>query len=158
MTLFWKLFASIGVAMVVTLVATVYVSYELASATFNQVDIEGREPIIQEAALVLAQRGERGLREWLRDHSREASRDMVLLIIDENGRELLGRAMPGEVRRLLEGGPQRGHLLEAVLRQRPTARHQRMGGQASALEIGEHLAVVAEDGARSRRVDVGAQR
>ena len=107
MTLFWKLFASIGVAMVVTLVATVYVSYELASATFNQVDIEGREPIIQEAALVLAQRGERGLREWLRDHSREASRDMVLLIIDENGRELLGRAMPGEVRRLLEGGSQR---------------------------------------------------
>ena len=104
MSLFWKLFASIGVAMVVTLVATVYVSYELASATFNQANIEGREPIIQEAAAVLAQGGERDLRAWLREHTQESSRDMVLLIVDENGRELLGRAMPGEVRRLLAGG------------------------------------------------------
>ncbi len=108
MSLFWKLFASIGVAMVVTLVATVYVSYELASLTFNQADIEGREPIIQEAAEVLEQQGERGLRDWLRDHTREAPRDMVLLIVDENGRELLGRAMPGEVRRLLDVDPGRG--------------------------------------------------
>jgi two-component system sensor histidine kinase CpxA len=108
MSLFWKLFASIGVAMVVTLVATVYVSYELASSTFNQANIEGREPIIQEAATVLAQGGERGLRAWLREHSQEASTDMVLLIVDENGRELLGRAMPGEVRRLLEGGGRGG--------------------------------------------------
>ncbi len=109
MSLFWKLFASIGVAMVVMLVATAYVSFEMASSTFNQANIEGREPIIEEAAQVLARRGERGLREWLRDHTREAPRDMVLLIVDENGRELLGRAMPGEVRRLLaSGGGQRG--------------------------------------------------
>jgi two-component system sensor histidine kinase CpxA len=108
MTLFWKLFASIGVAMVVTLVATVYVSYELASVTFNQANIEGREPIIQEAAVILAQGGERGLRTWLRDHTQQSSRDMVLLIVDENGRELLGRAMPGEIRRLLSGGGRAG--------------------------------------------------
>ncbi len=107
MNLFWKLFASIGVAMVVMLVATVYVSYELASATFNQASIEGREPIIREAAQVLSERGERGLRDWLRDHTREAPRDMVLLIVDENGRELLGRAMPREIRRLLDIRPQR---------------------------------------------------
>jgi signal transduction histidine kinase len=108
MSLFWKLFASIGVAMVVMLVATAYVSYELASQTFDQANIEGREPIIEEAAEVLSQRGERGLRDWLRDHTREAPREMVLLIVDENGDELLGRAMPGEVRRLLAGGGQRG--------------------------------------------------
>jgi two-component system sensor histidine kinase CpxA len=108
MSLFWKLFASIGVAMVVMLVATAYVSYELASRTFDQANIEGREPIIEQAAEVLAQRGERGLREWLRDHTREAPREMVLLIVDENGDELLGRAMPGEVRRLLASGVQRG--------------------------------------------------
>jgi len=108
MSLFWKLFASIGVAMVVMLVATTYVSYELASRTFDQANIEGREPIIDEAAEVLLQRGERGLREWLREHTREAPREMVLLIVDENGDELLGRAMPGEVRRLLAGGGQRG--------------------------------------------------
>lgn len=108
MSLFWKLFASIGVAMVVMLVATTYVSYELASRTFDQANIEGREPIIEEAAEVLSQRGERGLREWLRNHTREAPREMVLLIVDENGDELLGRAMPGEVRRLLAGGGQRG--------------------------------------------------
>ena len=81
MSLFWKLFASIGVAMVVMLVATAYVSYELASRTFDQANIEGREPIIEQAAEVLAQRGERGLREWLRDHTREAPREMVLLIV-----------------------------------------------------------------------------
>jgi signal transduction histidine kinase len=108
MSLFWKMFASIGVAMVVTLVATVYVSYELASSTLNQVNIEGRDPIIAEAAQILSQGGERGLREWLRDHTRKSPREMVLLIVDENGRELLGRAMPGEVRRLLEGGGRRG--------------------------------------------------
>jgi signal transduction histidine kinase len=108
MSLFWKMFASIGVAMVVTLVATVYVSYELASSTLNQVNIEGRDPVIAEAAQVLSQGGERGLREWLRDHTRESPQEMVLLIVDENGRELLGRAMPGEVRRLLEGGSRRG--------------------------------------------------
>ncbi len=108
MSLFWKLFASIGVAMVVTIVAAVYVSYELASATFDQVNIEGREPIIREAAQVLAERGERGLRDWLRDHARETPRHMLLLVVDENGRELLGRAMPREVRRLLDIRPPRG--------------------------------------------------
>ena len=108
MSLFWKLFASIGVAMVVMLVATAYVSYELASRTFDQANIEGREPIIEEAAEVLLQRGERGLREWLREYTREEPREMVLLIVDEDGDELLGRAMPGEVRRLLAGGGQRG--------------------------------------------------
>ena len=67
-----------------------------------------REPIIDEAAEVLLQRGERGLREWLREYTREAPREMVLLIVDEDGDGLLGRAMPGEVRRLLAGGGQRG--------------------------------------------------
>ena len=115
MSLFWKLFASIGVAMVVMLVATAYVSYELASQTFDQASIEGREPIIQEAAEVLSQRGERGLREWLRDHTREAPREMLLLIVDENGNELLGRAMPGEVRRLLASGPTAGFRLPSPI-------------------------------------------
>jgi two-component system sensor histidine kinase CpxA len=102
MSLFWKLFFSIGAAMGVMLVATVYVSYELASATFDQANIAGRDPIIEEAAQVLSDRGERGLREWLRNYTREAPRDMVLLIVDENRRELLGRSMPWEVRRLLD--------------------------------------------------------
>jgi len=108
MNLFWKLFASIGVAMVVTLTAAVYVSYGLASATFDQVNIEGREPIIREAAEVLAERGERGLRVWLRAQAREAPRHILLLVVDENGRELLGRAMPREVMRLLDRRPPRG--------------------------------------------------
>ncbi len=108
MNLFWKLFASIGVAMVVTLTAAVYVSYGLASATFDQVNIEGREPIIREAAEVLAERGERGLRVWLREQAREAPRHILLLVVDENGRELLGRAMPREVMRLLDRRPPRG--------------------------------------------------
>ena len=86
MSLFWKLFASIGVAMGVTLTAAVYVSYGIASATFNQINFEGREPIIREAAAALAERGERGLRDWLRDQARETPRQMLLLVVDENGR------------------------------------------------------------------------
>lgn len=108
MSLFWKLFASIGVAMGVTLTAAVYVSYGIASATFNQINFEGREPIIREAAAALAERGERGLRDWLRDQARETPRQMLLLVVDENGRELLGRPMPREVMRLLDMRPPRG--------------------------------------------------
>jgi signal transduction histidine kinase len=101
LSLFWKLFASIGIAMGVTIVAAVYVSYELATETLDQASIEGREPVIQEAATVLASGGELALRSWLRDFIRESSTGPVLLIVDEDGDELLGRAMPREIRRLL---------------------------------------------------------
>ena len=102
LSLFWKLFASIGIAMGVTIVAAVYVSYEIATETFDQTSIEGREPVIQEAATILETGGERALRVWLRDYTREApATGPVLLIVDEDGDELLGRAMPREIRRLL---------------------------------------------------------
>ncbi len=101
LSLFWKLFAAIGLAMGVTIVAAVYVSYELATATFDQASIEGREPVIQEAAAILESGGERALRAWLRNYTREAPSGPGLLIVDEEGDELLGRAMPREIRRLL---------------------------------------------------------
>ncbi|MGI9259902.1 MAG: ATP-binding protein [Gammaproteobacteria bacterium] len=112
LNLFWKLFAAIGIAMVVTIVAAVYVSYEIATETLDQTSIEGREPVIQEAAAILESGGERALRNWLRDYTRDAPTGPVLLIVSEEGDELLGRAMPREIRRLLRipgdgmgGGP-----------------------------------------------------
>jgi len=112
MSLFWKIFLSFGAAMAATLVATVYVSFQLAREAFDPVRIEGRDPIVREAAMALAEGGERGLRDWLRENTRQDS-GMALLIVEEDGDELLGRALPREMRRLLRfaapgGGQRRG--------------------------------------------------
>lgn len=100
MTLFWKIFVSFMIAMTVTTVGAVYVSFQLASQAFDQVDIEGRDRIIEEVSLALARGGERELKAWLFNHPRPAP-GIVLLVTNERGDELLGRAMPRELARLL---------------------------------------------------------
>jgi len=107
MSLFWKIFLSFGAAMAATLVATVYVSFQLAEEAFDPVRIEARDPIVNEAAMALADGGERGLRNWLRENTRQDT-GMELLIVEEDGDELLGRALPREMRRLLRFGGPRG--------------------------------------------------
>ncbi|HEU4616597.1 MAG TPA: ATP-binding protein [Gammaproteobacteria bacterium] len=104
MGLFWKIFVSFGIAMTVTLVATVYVSFKLAEQAFEQLNIEGRERIIQEASEALTTGGEWKLKVWLLQHPRPAP-GTVLLVLDDNGNELLGRAMPGAMLRLLRTKP-----------------------------------------------------
>ena len=100
MSLFLKIFLSFGVAMAATLVATVYISFQFAQGAFDPVRIEQHDPMVNEAAAALAARGERGLRNWLEDNTRQDS-GLILLIVDDRGEELLGRALPGEMRRLL---------------------------------------------------------
>ena len=100
MNLFWKLFASFGIAMAVTLAGTVYVSFRIADQAFDQLNFQGRQPIIQEAAEALAAGGEHGLRFWLLRNPFPTP-GMALLVIDERGNELLGRPPPRHVVKLL---------------------------------------------------------
>jgi signal transduction histidine kinase len=102
-TLFWKILITFMIAMTVTLAGAVFVSFRLAAQSFDQVNIEGRERIIQEVADA-ARGGERGLKQWLREHPRP-SPNTVLLVTNERGDELLGRAMPRELARLLVSRP-----------------------------------------------------
>jgi signal transduction histidine kinase len=103
-TLFWKILITFMVAMTVALVGAVYVSFRLAEQPFDQVNIEGRDRIIQEISEALARGGERELKQWLYKHPRP-SPGTVLLITNERGDELLGRAMPRELARLLVTRP-----------------------------------------------------
>lgn len=100
MSLFLKIFLSFGAAMAATLVATVYISFQFAQGAFDPVRIEQHDPMVNEAATALADGGERGLRAWLADNTRQES-GLILLIVDDRGEELLDRALPGEMRRLL---------------------------------------------------------
>jgi two-component system, OmpR family, sensor kinase len=104
--LFWKIFISFMIAMSVTLVGAVFVSFRLASQAFDQVNFEGRDKIIEEVAGALAHGGERELKSWLFNHPRPAP-GTVLLVTNERGDELLGRAMPRELARLLATRPYR---------------------------------------------------
>jgi len=92
--------------MTVTLVGVVFVSFRLASTALDQVNVEGRDKIIEEVAGALAHGGERELKAWLFNNPRPAS-GIVLLVTNERGDELLGRAMPRELARLLATRPYR---------------------------------------------------
>jgi two-component system sensor histidine kinase CpxA len=98
--LFWKIFVSFMVAMTITSVGAIYVAYRIISQPTSQTEFEGREQIILAVSEALARGGERGLKTWLRENPRPA-RGIVLLVTNERGDELLGRAMPRELRALL---------------------------------------------------------
>jgi len=103
-SLFWKILAAFVIAMTVTLVGSVYVSFRLAGQAFEQVDVEGRDKIIEGAAAALEHGGERELKTWLYKNPRPAP-GTVLLIMNERGDELLGRAMPRQLAGLLRTRP-----------------------------------------------------
>ena len=106
MTLFWKILITFMVAMTITSVGAVYVSFRLAGQSFDQVNIEGRDEIIKRSPAALARGGERELKAWLFNNPRP-SPGTVLLVTNERGDELLGRAMPRELARLLAIAPVR---------------------------------------------------
>jgi signal transduction histidine kinase len=99
-SLFWKIFLSFMVAMTVTSVGAIYVTYQIVSRPLTQTEFEGRDRIIGEVSEALARGGERELKAWLFDNPRP-TRGTVLLVTNERGDELLGRAMPRELRALL---------------------------------------------------------
>ena len=100
MGLFWKIFVSFMIAMTITSVGAIYVTYRIVSRPETQTDFEGRFEIIREVSEELANGGERALKAWLFANPRPA-RGVVLLVTNERGDELLGRAMPREMRALL---------------------------------------------------------
>jgi len=99
-SLFWKIFVSFMIAMTVTSAGAIYVTYQIVSRPLTQNDFEGRSEIIREVSTALARGGERELKTWLRENPRPA-RSIVLLVTNQRGDELLGRAMPRELRALL---------------------------------------------------------
>jgi two-component system sensor histidine kinase CpxA len=99
-SLFWKIFVSFMIAMTITSVGAIYVTYQIVSRVETRTDFEGREEIIREVSEALARGGERELKSWLFQNPRPA-RGIVLLVTNERGDELLGRAMPRELRALL---------------------------------------------------------
>ena len=104
MNLFWKIFVSFMIAMTITSVGAIYVTYQIASRPLTQSEFEGRDRIIREVYEALARGGERELKSWLYNNPRPA-RNTVLLVTNERGDELLGRAMPRELRALLNFRP-----------------------------------------------------
>ena len=117
MNVFWKIFLSFMIAMTVTSVGAIYVSVRLVSQPLTQADFDGRDEIIREVSAALARGGERELKTWLVNNPRPA-RGTVLLVTNERGDELLGRAMPRELRELLRFRP-RGRRPDAPPNVRP---------------------------------------
>jgi two-component system sensor histidine kinase CpxA len=103
-SLFWKIFVSFMIAMTITSVGAIYVSFQIVSRPLTQTEFEGRDRIISEVSEALARGGERELKAWLNNNPRPA-RGTVLLVTNERGDELLGRAMPRELRALLNFRP-----------------------------------------------------
>ena len=107
MNLFWKIFVAFGIAMTMTLVITVFVSFQLVGQAFDQFDIENREEIIQQAAEALEQGQLAGLQSWLEANPNPVP-GVMLMIIDENRNELLRRELPERFNRLLNPRPRSG--------------------------------------------------
>jgi two-component system, OmpR family, sensor kinase len=101
--LYWKIFITFGVAMTLTLVGAVFVSFRLAGLAFDQLNIENREVIIERAAAALADGGEDQLRAWLRRNPNPTP-GIMLIVLDEHGEDLLGRPLPQRFALLLRSG------------------------------------------------------
>lgn len=99
MSLYWKIFVSFGIAMTLTLVGAVLVSFRVAEQAFDQQNFEDRREIIRAAAAALATGGEDGLRDWLRNRPRSAQ--TVLLVFNEHAEELLGRPVESRFMRMV---------------------------------------------------------
>lgn len=110
MNLYWKIFVSFMLAMTITLVGAIVVSFELAEEAFQQSRSEGRVELIGPASQALAAGGVDGLRSWLREN-RRPSVNTLLLIVDDAGIDLLGRPIPGRFRdRFLENRRRGGNF------------------------------------------------
>jgi len=90
MSLFWKIFVSFSIAMTLTLIGAVFVSFRIAEQAFEESSSQDRGQLIRAAGLALEEGGETGLRRWLEDN-RRPSNSSALLVIDAEGKELLGR-------------------------------------------------------------------
>jgi len=96
MKLFWKLFAILGLAIAVAMVAAVTLGFYIGQQTFQQwlePDFPEREQTITRASAALASGGREGLTEWLRENENPAP-GRTLYITDSTFQDLLGRDIP----------------------------------------------------------------
>jgi two-component system OmpR family sensor kinase len=107
MGLFAKIFLSFGIAMTVTLAGAIMISFRLASDAFDQINIEGREQVINAAAEALARGGEPELRRWIGENPGPLP-GLTLFVLDADGNDLLDRPLPRALRRLLRGSDRDG--------------------------------------------------
>ena len=115
MSLYWKIFAALMLAMTVTLVGAVYVSFTLAAQAFEQSREENRPELIGQASAALTHGGVDGLREWLQEN-RQPSIRTLLLIIDQQGEELLNWPIPEYLRRIMPDNSNRPGMLPSNYR------------------------------------------
>jgi two-component system sensor histidine kinase CpxA len=86
--------------MALTLLGAIFVGFSLASLAFDQLDIQGRDEVIERAADALAVGGKEGLSDWLESNP-TPSPGIMLLVLDASGQDLLDRPLPQRFRRLL---------------------------------------------------------
>jgi len=105
MRLFWKLFAVLGIAMTVAMVAAVSMGWHfgrLTVAQFLDFSIFNREVVVTQASVELNSNGggREALTTWLRSNATPVT-GWTLYIVDDNDLDLLGRELPRDVQFLL---------------------------------------------------------
>jgi two-component system sensor histidine kinase CpxA len=93
--LFLRFFLSVWTAMVLVLVFTVLGTAWLANER-RESDLERQDALAREASQVLGENGVPGLTEWLRSQQQQlqANRPDRIYVIDDAGKDLLGRHVP----------------------------------------------------------------
>jgi len=119
MKLYWKLSIVLGLAMIVALVAAMWMGSRIGLMTTGQfMQAENRESVIERASQALNSGGREALITWLRQNQTPTA-GWTLQIVDDSNEEILGRDIPDR----LEDD------LERDLRQRPfRARNSSYGG------------------------------
>jgi two-component system sensor histidine kinase CpxA len=97
-SLYLRVFVVIGLTTMLIVGISVLVSFQVMNRWIETADEIRPNEMIAEASRQLATGGEPALVEWLREQERSATR-AVLLVIDGQGRELLGRQIPPPLER-----------------------------------------------------------
>ncbi len=111
--LFWRMALFVGAALAMFTALAVgslalVASQELANYTATRHGNLGRQ-----AAAILTERGQNGLQQWLRDEAQIPS-DVTVYVLDDRGRDLLGRALPDLYRSFIERSVVRPGLAETA--------------------------------------------
>ena len=103
MKLYWKLSIVLGLAMIVALVAAMWMGSRIGILSTTQfLQAENREPVIERASQALNAGGRESLTAWLRQNQTPTA-GWTLLIVDDNDVNRLAREIPGYLLPRLRG-------------------------------------------------------
>ncbi len=97
-SIFWKIFLSFWLAMVLITVVAVLSSFQLARSYSNFVDEIDRRELMHEAGSALEEHGVDGFRAWLQSDA-QLPDDITIYLIDTNGVDALGRRISPQIKR-----------------------------------------------------------